>query len=83
MQVSEDYHGFYTKALEKVVWKTIENMLIESEPRPYKENEVTLDEWKSGDSPVKLVNLAWEIKKQDTTDSYAKWEEKQIRKYLI
>ncbi len=82
MQVREDYHGFYDKVLEKAVWDTIENMLIEAEPRPCTKSEVELDDWKIGDSPIKLVNLAWHHKKQDTTASYAKWEEKYIKKYL-
>ena len=82
MQISEDYHGFYDKKLERVVWETLENMLIESEPRPYEKDEVECNNWNIGDSIVKLVNLAWNHKKQDFPESYIKWEERYIKKYL-
>ena len=81
MGIREDYHGFYDKSLESVVKNTVQDMLIESDPRKCTANEIAGQGWNIGDSPVRLLNWAWQVKLKENS-SYRNWEKTQIERYL-
>lgn len=81
MGIQEDYHGYYDKSLTKVVKNTIADMLTETDPMQCTKDEVAGGGWEIGDSPVRLLNWAWQMKLQNKT-SYKVWEKNQIDRYL-
>ena len=75
--VREDYHGFYVDLLRDVVERALTDMLTEASPRRFTDSEATGRGWSPAtDSPVRLLNWAWQI--HDDSDSYTAWEEEQI-----
>ena len=82
MGLTEDYYGFYHNSLSQPVNETLEDMLEEAAPRRYTELEKTGDKWvPTTDSPVRLLNWAWQVYKKSPA-TYAGWEAEQL-KYLF
>lgn len=82
MGINEDYYGFYDKSFLEPVRSTIEDMLIEAAPRPFRSHEVEVVE-RSTDpaSPIHLLNLAWGRFDADS-DGYREWEERSVKDFL-
>ncbi len=72
--VIEDYHGFYHRALESRLIRTLQDMLTEVAPRCYTTEEVTGTGWDPlSDSPIRLLNWAWQQYDSDP-ETYSTWE---------
>lgn len=80
MLVHEDYFGFYEPEFLSAVQQTIDDMLIESDPRRY-DAQVTGDADSSTGSPVALLNRAWR-EFFDNPQGYAEWEKSVIADYV-
>lgn len=82
MGIVEDYHGYYDESADLVVWKTIQDMLMEASPRHFEHVEVTNnDDLQGWQSPIGLLNSAWNIYLNDF-ENYSRWEQNQIGNYL-
>jgi hypothetical protein len=82
MGIVEDYHGFYHEELADLVLRTIEDMLTEVQPRAFTDHEVAGGDWHpASDSPVRLLNLAWQ-KYWAAPEHYGAWEADQIAALL-
>jgi hypothetical protein len=82
MGVREDYHGFYDESLDEVITHTIEDMLVEAEPRRFTKSEAESNRWSPDlDSPVQLFNWAWRVY-IDTPTKYLTWEAIQVERLL-
>ncbi|MBE7432922.1 MAG: hypothetical protein HS100_03335 [Anaerolineales bacterium] len=81
MGVREDYHGYYDKSLNRVVKNTIQDMIVETNPQKSTKHELSGGGWEAGESPVRLLNWAWQIKLNKKL-SYKEWEKKQVDRYL-
>jgi len=82
MGIVEDYHGFYHERLHSSVTQTIEDMLVETAPRPYTPEEAAGGGWDPNvDSPIRLLNWAWQCYLADP-DGYPAWEPDQIQEFL-
>jgi hypothetical protein len=83
MGVVEDYYGFYIDELLPSIQQTIDDMIIEAEPRAFEAHEVSaaellrLDSTSRPTSPVQLLNQAWRIF-LNYEDTYTEWEKKAI-----
>jgi len=73
LRVEEDYHGFYDPRLLDVVLNTIEDMLVEASPRPFRREEVGGPAASGSASPVWLLNEAWRVFCSDPS-AYRDWE---------
>lgn len=82
MNIPEDYHGFYDEAIDDVINRTIEDMLIEASPRKFSQMDISSGDWDpSTDSPIRLFCLAWQ-KYSNDYQNYSAWEENQINLLL-
>ncbi|CAG0993797.1 hypothetical protein ANAEL_02458 [Anaerolineales bacterium] len=81
MGIQEDYHGYYDKSLTKVVKNTIADMLTETDPKKCTKDEMAGGGWEIGESPIRLLNWAWQMKLQKKL-SFKDWEKSQIDRYL-
>lgn len=82
MEVVEDYHGYYDQTIATLVNQTIEDMLIEAEPRPCTAEEAAGGGWQMGtDSIVRLLNWAWQ-QYLTVPAQYAGWEADIIQRFL-
>jgi hypothetical protein len=80
--IEEDYHGFYDNTLEQVVDETLNNMLIETNPRACTEAQAIGGGWVAGtDTPVRLLNWAWQ-RYRDNREQYTSWETDRITAFL-
>lgn len=80
MKVSEDYFGFYEQEFLNAIQQTIDDMLIEAEPRRFDEQETENSEL-SANSPINLLNQAWKEFFKDA-ERYGEWERLAIAAYL-
>lgn len=71
--IIEDYFGYYDESFLPVLRRTIDNMLNESSPHMFTE--------KSEDSPVGLLNQAWQKFDADF-DTYPAWETQAVENFL-
>lgn len=82
MQITEDYHGYYEASMEEEVHRVLGDMLAEASPRQFLSEEIAPEgETRSSDSPVTLLNRAWQIYNADPR-LYEKWEKNAIESYL-
>lgn len=81
MGIQEDYHGFYDKSLAKVIKNTIVDMLTETDPKQCTNDELAGGGWEIDESPVRLLNWAWQVKHSDSS-AYKAWEKAQIERFL-
>lgn len=82
MRVTEDYHGYYDSAIGAHATQTVEDMVVETAPRPYTTEESAGGGWQSGaDSVVRLLNWAWRQYLEDG-GQYPAWEAAVIQRYL-
>ncbi len=80
--IEEDYHGFYDNVLEQVVDETLENMLVETNPRACTPSEAGGGLWVAGeDTPIRLLNWAWQ-QYMANRDHYSNWEIERIDDFL-
>lgn len=73
MGIMEDYFGYYEESFLPDLQQTIDDMLIESSPRIFSDEEEG--------SPVRLLNQAWQKFDADS-DSYPDWEAQVIEDFL-
>jgi hypothetical protein len=82
MGVVEDYYGFYIPQFVDTIDRTIDDLLIEAEPRKFADEEVSgLDSDPSADCPVRLLNQAWYQFRRDV-ETYPTWESEAIKAFL-
>jgi hypothetical protein len=86
MGVFADYHGYFEDSMEDEVHRVINDMLTVASPRQFMEEEVKFDsaleaDVATGDSPVILLNKAWQVHKRQP-HLYAEWERRAIASYL-
>lgn len=82
MGVVEDYHGYYDSTIGGLVVQTVEDMLIETAPRPFTAEEAVGGTWLEGaDSIVRLVNWAWQEHLSNPVQ-YVAWEADIIQRFL-
>lgn len=84
MGVSEDYHGYYTPQLLAPIETTMNDMLTEVSPVAFSHSIANPIQSKvlSTDSPVDLVNKAWNVFETESLDRYMEWEQEAIRAWL-
>lgn len=74
MGVQEDYHGFYDEAIHPILMATINDMLIEANPRPCTREEVNSQGTQdNGTSLIAILNQAWHVYLSEP-EKYAAWE---------
>lgn len=82
MGVAEDYHGFYHESLAEIIANTINDMMTEAAPRRCTQLEAEGNGWNPGsDSPIRLLNWAWQIYMDDPA-RYPEWETERIEALL-
>ena len=82
MGLTEDYYGFYHDSLSQRVNETLEDMLEEAAPREYSELEVIGDNCGlTTDSPVSLLNRAWQVHKKSPA-TYTAWETEKLKHFF-
>ena len=82
MGIIEDYHGYYDESVDQVVLETIEDMLVEANPRRFEHAEMmSHNDLQESQSLVGLLNWAWEVYLTDF-ENYSRWEQFQIDNYL-
>ena len=79
--VIEDYNGFYDPTFLPVIQQTLDDMIIETAPREFRESEVSNQDESIFSSPVALLNAAWQ-KFQNDPENYREWEEDAIARFL-
>lgn len=79
--IEEDYYGMYDKILEADVFRIVNDMLVETNPRSYTEIELATTGANILTSPIRLLNKAWEIY-ESKPDTYLEWEKEVISQYL-
>jgi hypothetical protein len=76
--VAEEFHGSYEAVLDTTVERIVGDMLIEADPRPYTEQEASGGDWvPQRDTPVRLLNWAWQVHASDPA-GYRAWEARQV-----
>lgn len=78
---TEDYYGYYSPDLDKTIDETIDDMLVESNPRPFDMDEISASQWDLTCTPILLLNLAWQIYR-DGPNTYENWERKILGKFI-
>ncbi len=82
MGVVEDYYGFYIPQFLPAITQAIDDMLTETEPRGYLDEEVSgFDSEPSASSPIQLLNQAWHEFQKDA-EAYPMWESGAIEVFL-
>lgn len=82
MKITEDYHGYYDAALDRIIQSTLSDMLVEAAPQPFSQPEIKGESWNPDvNSPVQLFNWAWQAYENDP-DSYAKWEVERMNEWV-
>jgi hypothetical protein len=77
MSIREEYFGYYDEAFLPMLRKTIEDMLTETNPRRFQQDEISIEEPISSESsPIHLLNQAWVTFLREPTQ-YDEWQ-KQI-----
>ena len=82
MEIREDYYGFYEDDFLPEIQQTIDDMLEESSPRKFENDEtIASEEAISFRSPVHLLNRAWQQFWKDP-EGYRTWEGNAIAAFL-
>jgi len=58
MKINEDYEGTWSEELFEPLQQTLDDMLVETDPRGYKRSELTGGD-NASENPVALLNRAW------------------------
>ena len=84
MNVTEDYHGFYDDQLSSAIHKTIDDMIVETGPRSFTQDEINVvsNVVSLAKSPVQLVHQAWNEFSSSSALNYSSWEQKAIQCWL-
>lgn len=82
LNVNEEHHGFYDNVFLTEIRQTIDDMLIEADPRQIAQAEVSdPDATAAAISPIQLLNHAWHVFFTDSK-SYPSWERNAIHLFL-
>ncbi|MDZ7290661.1 MAG: hypothetical protein ONB44_13900 [candidate division KSB1 bacterium] len=74
MGINEDYFGYFDKAFLPLIQKTIEDMLVETAPRNFTDDDISLQKPLSPQSsPIHLLNYAWATFLSEPTQ-YGEWQ---------
>jgi len=79
--IAEDYYGYYSPDLDKSIDETIEDMLIETNPRQFDLNEISSSRWDPTCTPILLLNLAWQVYRNNP-NTYVSWEQDILSKFF-
>jgi len=80
--IVEDYFGYYDRILDKLIYDTIEDMLVETGPRHFEEDEVLeTHEVNASNNLILCLNQAWDLFKNDPAN-YGRWETANITSIL-
>jgi len=82
MQLVGEYHGYFVEDFARPIKQTIDDMLIESDPRPCQPDEAAGGAWDPGrDSLVRLLNWAWQVRCA-TASEFAAWQSRQVARLI-
>ncbi|MYA61056.1 MAG: hypothetical protein F4X94_00545 [Dehalococcoidia bacterium] len=81
--VTEDYHGFYDESLNFAIRRMLDDAMVEVAPREYLAFEIegSVAVPTAHDSPVTLLNRAWNVSSSEEVE-YVAWENKAIATWL-
>jgi hypothetical protein len=79
--VTEDYHGFYDDRLRSIISQKVDDMLTEANPYHATSDDVLARTWVPGDTPVRLINCAWHVFRENS-GTYPEWEAETIGQVL-
>ncbi len=78
----EDYHGFYDSTIGAELRRTVDDMLVEADPRACTADEAAAGDWCAAtDTPIRLLNWAWQTY-LDNPDDYRDWEHGIVQGWL-
>lgn len=82
LKIEEEYYGFYEPEYLLVIQQTIDDMLVEANPRSFTQEEINVTSAELfGSSPIRLLNQAWQQFVSEPT-KYQSWEKKAIEFFL-
>ena len=82
LKVIEDYYGFYEPEFLPAIQQTLNNMLVEADPRSFTPQEVNVPPLESSIySPIALFNQAWHQFLMNPSE-YSVWEKNTINSFL-
>lgn len=82
MRVRPDFHGYFDAGLLPAIGRALDDMLIETAPRHFRQEEIESSTILADDiTPIHLVNAAWRVVR-DHTVQYSAWEEALITRWL-
>lgn len=77
LKIREDYYGFFHQSFSKVIYETLNDMLIEADPILYTDYLDRVND----ENIIRLTNSAWSM--YDTHDpNYDAWEKSVIDKFI-
>ena len=79
--IVKDYYGFYDPQFLPTIRQTIDDMVTEVAPLNFAERDSSTAQAVSSDSPVDLLNQAWQRFRVDP-EGYRVWEKKAIADFL-
>ncbi len=80
--IIEDYHGYYNAEIAPAVQHIVDDMLVEADPRWYLPEEIACNELVAdSDSPVHLLNCAWQVY-ETNPEGYSQWEAEAVKRFL-
>lgn len=79
--ITEDYYGYYSPDLDKSIDETIDDMMIETDPRRFDVNEISASQWDPTCTPILLLNLAWQVYRNNP-NTYISWEQDILSKFF-
>jgi hypothetical protein len=84
MNVVEDYHGYYAMQLLSYIEQAINDMLTEAAPIDFSASNLNLNQTSvlPEDSPVILVNKAWQAFVTEPINKYMDWEHAALKSWL-
>ena len=81
LEVVEDYYGFYDSQFLSAIRQTVDDMVTEAAPFNYGERAIPAVQAVSSDTPVEMLNQAWQQFQADP-EGYRAWEKNTIAAFL-
>jgi len=79
LRIREEYYGYFDDTFLPLIQQTINDTLIESDPRGFTEEDTNVNKPISKQStPVHVLNCAW-AKLQANPGTYGNWQEKVLK----
>ena len=77
LSIVEDYYGFYEKKFLPAIWRTLDDMLVETDPYRFTKQDLGDEGCIPDSTPVHLLNRAWHQFKSNP-DEYQSWERRSV-----